>query len=214
MQESPLDSVREPGPDITPKNAWQHVWLYPNLVFQTALREFPQKNRFLFFAISGLSVDFLLNGIALIFLKYSLFSLIIAVFGSMLLAYIFSEFLAWLLAKVGLALGGKASYNNLRTVLTWSYVPAVAAAILSVGDLVILSKNLMLSDLPIDSSIVSILLPINSIIQLLLGAWTIVLIIIGVKNVQHFGYPKAILSLIFSVLLIVLFLFILALILS
>ncbi len=214
MQESPLDSVREPGPDITPGNAWQHVWLYPNLVFHTALREFPRKNGILFFALSGLSVDFLLNGIAFIFWKYRLLSLVIAIAGSMLLAYLFSELLAWLLAQVGRALGGSSDSNHLRTVLTWAYVPAVAAAVLSLGDIVVLSKNLLVGDVPIESSIISIILPVSSIIQLLLGAYTVVLIVLGIKAVQPFGYLKATLSLIFSFLLIVLFLFILSIILS
>ena len=209
MQDNPLDAVKEPGPDITSKNAWQHIWLYPKQVFQSALSDFPGKNAYLFFALAGLSLDSLLNALSLIFYEYKMLSLLFAILGSMLFAYILSEFYAWVLSKVGLAIGGKANYQEMRTVLTWAYLPTVFAAILSLGDLAVFAENLLINDVPIESPLISIVLPISDIIQLLLGFWTFVLLAIGIKTVQGFSYFKAIVNMILPIFVIALFIFIL-----
>jgi hypothetical protein len=199
---NPLSSVEEPGPDVSPKNAWRYIWIYPRQVFQSALRNFQGKYVVLIFALSGLSSDYSIVRLSEAFNSSFIITFLYAIAGSMILSYLISELFSWLLCEAGKIFGGHASYKEMRTVLAWSLIPTVGASVLSVGDIIVRVQSSVSQDVPIKSSFLASLLTALSTVQFALGIWTFILLMVGVKTVQNFSYFKSILNMLLPFLVL------------
>jgi len=199
---NPLDSVEEPGPAISSQNAWKYVWFYPRQVFHAALKHFPGKHVVLIFALTGISSDYITLRFSEAFSSSWILNLGFVIAGSMILAYIICQLFSWLLSKSGNIFGGIAGFREMQTILAWSLIPTVAGSILSIGDIAVLIQNAQTGDMAIKSPFISSLLPILSIVQSVLGLWSLILLIIGIKTVQGFFYWKSILNLLLPLLVL------------
>lgn len=120
---------------------------------------------------------------------WQVFTVILTVFLGWLLYYV----LAALLSMVGKWLGGKARTKELLRVVAYSVIPALVRTPFSIIALVVglLSHSASVSSIVSQGTLV-----ITSIIGFILGMWQLVLMVVGISEVQAFSVGKAILSVI------------------
>jgi hypothetical protein len=130
-----------------------------------------------------------------------IFTIIAGAIGGLLSLYVFSG----LLKLTGDWIGGKASYGGIRTVFSWSMVPLVWGMILWIPQLLIFGQEVFSSSTVIfDSSRVFILLAaLFFIIDFVLWAWNVIILVIGLSEVQKFSIWKAIANILLSALLLI-----------
>ena len=130
--------------------------------------------------------------------------------GGSLVVYSLYFISAWIFYYFGKAfLNGKATAKEFRTVIAWSNIPSIGSIIFSFLILVVYGSN-ALSDFYFPISKIEKTVFISfALIQFALSIWTIVIMIIGTKEIQKFSTLKAIsnVSIPFLILIIIFLLF-------
>ncbi|MGB0425168.1 MAG: YIP1 family protein [Flavobacteriales bacterium] len=120
-------------------------------------------------------------------------------------ALIYAALMSW----TGSWIGGKSSTTPIYTVLAYSYIPANVGVILW-GIAVLFIESGALDSISNSNLIEQVLLAIVLIIQVVLGIWSLGLLVIGLSEIQKISIGKAILNVFLPWLVIVLPLIILA----
>jgi hypothetical protein len=110
---------------------------------------------------------------------------------------------AWGLSLTGNWLGGRATTDQLRTVLAWALVPSVASLALLLPQVAVLEDASFRREYGayfIDGSSVLLLCQIG---QLALSIWSVVILLKGIALVQGFGMGKSVLNMLLPGTLIV-----------
>lgn len=128
----------------------------------------------------------------------------ISVFGGALFGWISYYIYAALLSFSGKWLKGKGSTKSLVRMLAYASVPAIAGLILLIPQIAVYGNEVFKADGDTYSGgIVSNILFYGSLVgQIALWLWSLVLIVIGLSEVQKFSIGKAILNLLLPVLFI------------
>ncbi len=188
-----LDIVEEPGPDVTQRNILKHIWLFPTNTLQYILRQMPEKHRNLIYMLAGIvnalnratnqnlgdNQDILLVMVSVVF------------FGA-LSGFVTYNISAWLLQKCGEWLGGKASFSEFKTIVAWSLVPVLCGFLLFIVKYIFFGKELFLSEMEVEKLSYSIGLVVFGILEIVLGLWSVFILIRGVSLIQSFILRKAI----------------------
>lgn len=111
---------------------------------------------------------------------------------------------AWGLSWTGSWLGGRATTDQLRTVLAWALVPSIASLALLLPQVAVLEDDSFRREYGayfMDGSSVLILCWIG---QLVLSTWSVVILLKGITLVQGFSLGKFILNMLLPGMLVVL----------
>jgi hypothetical protein len=110
---------------------------------------------------------------------------------------IFATILAWF----GRVIGGVGKYKEVLAAIAWSMVPSIAAVAVTVFSIGFLGLEGLMGG-RILSNHESIVLIVASVLKLVLGIWSIVLLINGLSIAHRFSIGKAILNLFLPILAI------------
>ncbi len=198
-----LDLVEEPGPDVRPANILLHIWIFPTAVYRYILKHVPERY---------VGVLFMMQGIAHALNSASgqnmgdnqnlLWLLAAAVITGMVGGYVFNYIMAWVLWVSGRWIGGKATFSSFKTVLAWSQIPIISSLIFFFIKFAIFGEELFLSNLEIDNIALSIALVASGILEIILGFWSLFILVKGTALIQSFGFGKSLLNVIFPLVLI------------
>ena len=112
--------------------------------------------------------------------------------GGGLMVYAIYYITAWFLHYFGKAfLNGQASAKDFRTVIAWANIPSIASAIFSFIILVIYGSHALSDNYFPISEVERIVFISLALIQAILGMWTLIITITGVKEIQKFSTLKA-----------------------
>ncbi len=189
---------------LTEKELLFSVWMKPRLTFQYIFRYCPEKYVTLFLILSGI-----VNGIERSYrhvsnqTSYTILFFLVVLFFAGIFGVIFGRFYAALLGFTGRWIKGIASSDQLIAVVAWSSIPTICAVLLLIPKVLIFGNEPFSIDFQEQSPIVIISYFIIIAIQLVLSVWSIVILVQGVSLAQNFSIKKAILNVLFSVLIIV-----------
>ena len=102
--------------------------------------------------------------------------------------------------------GGKGNFGKTQIAFAWAMLPMAAGLILTLIGYVLFEEELFTSETPnIDGSdFLTISLWIYGILELVLGVWHIVLLVVTVSQVQNFSIVKSIASIVTGLLILIL----------
>ncbi|AIZ63160.1 hypothetical protein PK28_04680 [Hymenobacter sp. DG25B] len=109
---------------------------------------------------------------------------------------------AWLLSVTGKWLNGQATLSVLKTVLAWSLLPAIFSLVLVVPALAIFGDDVFKSQLVHQSISYQIMWVFYGLCEVVLGIWTLVILVQGISLVQGFTMGRSILNLVLPALVI------------
>lgn len=136
--------------------------------------------------------------------------LLLAVVMGSISGWITSSVYAWGLTIVGRWLGGEADNERFKTVLAWAQVPVIAGLLLLWPILVFLKddsfRELRLTHPLLTSSVFPVLL----LAEVVLGSWSVILLLKGVALIQGFGPTRALANMLLPGALVVAFILLVA----
>lgn len=180
-------------------NPWKTLWTAPSATFTTLIAEDPGYNVLTLSILMGF-------GSALGQLSGSGLNLPQALGLTLLLGPVMGLgelFLgSWLLALVGRWLGGQGDPRTVRTVMAWAGLPNVAALLCWFIMLLLAGEALFTehSDVVMKALSGNHLFVTVATLQMLLGFWSISLLVIGLGIAQRLPMGKALLNLLLAIL--------------
>lgn len=187
-------------------NPWLSMWTHPKTTIRTIVDYNPNYRLFVLSAIYGFislissSQSFAL-GLSVNFFLLMLLCLIISPFWGYLIFSVSSFFIH----ITGKWLKGKAEYKEVRASIAWSNVPMIGNIILW-AILFIVFRQDVLKDFPGSFEITlaqrGVLFTVF-LCQLILSIWIIVLYVNSLSEVQGFSIGKAVLNIIFALILFI-----------
>jgi len=202
---APVSDVEKPV-DIGVLNPWFSMWTRPRATIAQIVARDPTHLVLLLAAISGFSETLDRAsmrsagdtvGVPMIFVLAATAGAV----GGIVTLYVGS----WLLRWTGSWIGGRASPVHIRAAVAWSGVPAVWALLLWIPELALFGSELFTTATPrIDGSVGLLLLFLAfSAIEIVIGAWTLVVALKALGQVQGFSAWKALANGTLAVLVIV-----------
>ena len=189
--------------NLNPKELVYSIWDRPKLTLTYILDKCPEKHVFLFLMLGGVvrSIsrasekgmgDNMSTGGVL---------LITIILGG-LLGWISYYIYAWAMSFTGNWLDGEAEPIKFRTVLAWALIPSISSLIIIIPEIIIFGDDLFRSIPQDQSNFNNISWIVFGLIEMGLGLWTLVILVIGIKLIQGFSTGKAILNVILPGLII------------
>lgn len=187
-------------------NPWLKMWTCPKATIRTIVDYNPDYRLFVLSAIYGFvslistSQSFAL-GLSINFFLLIFLCLIIAP----LWGYLLFSISSFLIYTTGKWLKGKAKYKEVRACVAWSNVPIIANLVLW-AILFGIFKQDILKDFPASFDVTPVQRAILFVVllgQLILSIWIIVLYVNSLSEVQCYSVGKAILNIIFAVILFI-----------
>ena len=185
--------------DLKTDELLTEIWLKPKKVFSYLFKHEPYKYVNPLLLTSGFagalkrtsekSMDF---GVS--------FNFVTVIAGS-LIAFLLYYVVAWIYKFFGSAfLNGKATSRQFRTVIAWGYIPSILTAVTSLLYYMVYGSY---DTVDFESfTPQNIIFWLVALIELSLGVYSIVLIIIGTMHVQKFGVWKALGNIFLPVIII------------
>jgi hypothetical protein len=115
-------------------------------------------------------------------------TLILAIIGGSISGMITYTSYAWGMSLIGGWLGGKASIDQLKTVLGWALVPTITTLLLLIPTLAALSGEVPGVAGPLLSSPLAV---VCAFLQMGLGIWSTVILLKGIALIQKFTIGKS-----------------------
>lgn len=114
--------------------------------------------------------------------------------------YIYSALISW----TGRWLNGNAGTSDVLRIIAYANIPSILALIIMVFQIILVGNSYFQSTIYLDDygTPITIVYYVLAIAQLGLGIWNVFLIVIGVAEVQQFGYGKAFLNVILPIIVI------------
>ena len=129
--------------------------------------------------------------------------LAIAIIAGGLFGWISYYIYAWAMSETGRWLDGSAEPKEFRTVIAWSLVPMVVSLSLIVPELMIFGGDLFKSEIPDNSLGIAMSYIFFGLIEIILGIWSLVIMVKGIAIIQKFGIGYAILNMIIPILILI-----------
>ncbi len=200
---SPFEEFEEPEYNVDPNKLWLSIWYRPKPTFEYILAKEPTKYVNLLFIINGgiLGIDqisaWMLGD------RYSLFMLfLIAIPLGALVGLVFNYLNAWVVSATGKWLGGTADAEQCRAVMAWSIIPTVATLFFLLPKIILLGDGLFTSNDWKNPEYGDTIWYTFNTLETLLGIWGFVLLLIGIKAAQKFGWGMTILNWFLSAIII------------
>ena len=194
-----------------PSNPWQRMWLHPRVTIRAVVSRNKRQTILLLLALSGISRA--LNGASMKNAgdQQDLFTVLsVAVLTGMLsglfTAYLIAPVLRWL----GKCLGGQATTSQVRAALAWGSLPIAASLVLLLPELALFGEEFFKTATPrIDQNeFLHTLLLVFGLVEVTLGIWAVVLIVVAIAEVQVFAVWKSLLSFVLLILMFFVLLFV------
>ncbi len=182
-------------------NPWKSLWRTPSATFRALLEQAPGYNVLMLAMLGGVGTAFgQLSGVGLGQHLDLLPLLLLCLLAGPLLGVIELYLGAWLIARIGRFIGGEAEPAQVRSVMAWAGLPNVVGLLTWLLMLAVLGSDLFMPRTPELMATMSgnRLFLIAALLQMLLGFWSIALLIIGVAAAQSMALSKALLNLILA----------------
>lgn len=205
MNKNQFEEFENEYSNVNPKELVYSIWNQPKLTLMYILDKCPEKYVFLFLVLGGIvrtigKASERGMGDNMSTISVLLYAFILGGLLGWISYYIYS----WAMSFTGNWLDGNAIPSKFRTILAWALVPSIASLILLIPEFIFFGDDLFRSVQQDQSMISSIGWMVFGFIELGLGIWTAVILVIGIKLIQGFGTGKAILNMILPGLLIIL----------
>jgi len=193
--------------DLSDKDIFTKIWTSPRLVFQFLNENYYDKNLYILMVLAGISSAFSRASDKNMGDDYSLLTVlaICIIFGGLLgwlSYYIYAALLSW----TGKWISGEGDTNSLLRMISYAMLPGIASLVLVVPEIAMFGNEIFQSNIDIYSSglLSAIVYFASSTIRLILGIWVIVLLVVGISEVQKLSIGMSILNMILPILVIVL----------
>jgi hypothetical protein len=202
---TPTETVQETI-QLTDRDVFTKLWTSPRKVFRFILENKYDKYMYILLFLAG--VESALNRASssnlgdhshLIFILIG--SLTVGGVFGWLTFYIYNALLSW----TGKWLKGTANTNTLFRIFTYSVVPSVLSLVFLFIEIILFGNGVFQTDFDYLAMGIpaAIFFMIISTIQITLSIWSVVLLVIGISEVQHFSIGKSIVSLLIPAFLII-----------
>lgn len=198
-------------------NPWLTMWVKPRNTIRWILENKPNEMVIILAMLGGFSqaMDRASSKSLGDGLPFPLLILAAAVIGA--ISGIISLYLAGAIFKwTGSWIGGKGSFNDVRTAYAWSNVPIIWALILWIPEIALFGQELFTSVTPqIDANpTLKIALVVFALIESIIGIWAFVIFLKSLGEAHGFSAWKALGTVVLSILVLVVPLVVLAVILG
>jgi hypothetical protein len=115
--------------------------------------------------------------------------------------YIYAALMSW----TGEWLDGKGDTKSLLRIISYGMLPSIVALLLLIPQIAFFGNEIFQSDIDLTNSGLMPIMTfyITALFQVILGFWTLVLLVIGISEVQKISIWKSILNMIFPGLIII-----------
>lgn len=136
--------------------------------------------------------------------------LLLAIVMGSISGWITSSMYAWGMTIVGRWLGGIADNDKFRTVLAWAQVPSIAGLLLLWPALVLLKDESFREVRLAYPLLTSSILPLLLLAKIVLGSWSVAILLKGVALIQGFSPARALVNILLPGSLVVAFILLIA----
>lgn len=179
------------------------IWTKPKQTFEYILKQNPNKFVILLIVLGGIVSAIDRASTKGMGDKMSTASvLLFALIGGALFGWITYYLYAFFMSFTGKWIKGKAEAPQFRTVIAWSLIPSVASLILLIPELLVFGDDLFKSELSSNELWYVLLYSFFGLVELVLGIWTLIILVKGVSIIQDFGIGKSILNVLFPGILL------------
>ena len=189
--------------DIDESTLLKDIWLRPTETLAYILKNCPEKYLTIFFVFGGIASS--INRASNRDMGDTLsttYVLIGAIIGGGLFGWISYYIYAWALSETGKWLDGRTKAITFRTIIGWSLIPSILGLVFLLPQILIFGDDLFRSVPEIDTTLTDTAWVVFAIINLILGIWSMFIMVKGIVLVQDFTTGKAILNMILPVLVI------------
>ncbi len=190
---------------LTDREIFSKIWFSPRRVFKYILYKNYDKYVPALLILGGVSRAFGKAADKGMGDTMSLLGIIgLCVFAGGVVGWFISGIYAGLINWTGKWLKGQGNAKSILNVMAYAYIPSILSLILLVPELSIYGVEVFKTDGDIISAGVSsnILFYSALIIELILGIWTVILLIIGVAEAQKFSIGKSVVNLLLPIFII------------
>jgi hypothetical protein len=199
-----LDIVEEPGPDINEDRLLKTIWLQPRHTIRFILKHCPDKYLWGLLVLGGIAGslgNLAENGLLMNLTGFVAFIATVALGG--IFGPLFNLIFAGLIRMTGRWIKGQADFSQILIVVAWSLVPSIASMVFFLARWVYFGNDIFLGNTDLSSIFNDFFITFTSLADLALSVWSLVILIVGLSEVQHFGIGRAILNLILVFVFIV-----------
>lgn len=210
--EDVLDDFDRNPLKIDEDNLLKKIWLEPTATLSYILQNCPQKNVLLFLVIGGILRVINRASMRDMGDDFSTITILgIALIVGGLFGWMSYYVYAWALSVTGKWLDGKTLPTTFRTILAWSLVPSICTLFLLVPEVIIFGDDLFKSVPENHFPYFDTIFLSFAVAEFVLGIWTLVILVQGIKLVQEFSTGRAILNLLLPGLVLIGFVLVIAL---
>lgn len=203
MEFSPPGDAPAAPPE--PYDPWLSMWLQPRATVRHLVEQRPRYGVLLLTVLGGIagSLDRMAGrdaGDSMALPMVLVFALLFGPIGGLIGLYLG----AWLIGLTGRWIGGTAETEPIRTALAWGNLPNVAGLLLWLPALALVGREMFTAATPALEAqpwLAVFLLPLG-LAWFTLGAWSLVLVVKGIGEVQGFTAWKALGNLLLAGLLV------------
>jgi hypothetical protein len=188
---------------LTEKEIFTKFWTSPRLVFKYINENNYNRRVHLLLILAGIATGFdraesqhLGDTMSLIAILAG--SIILGALFGYLTYYIYAALMSW----TGKWLKGQGDTYSLLRMLSYAMLPSIIALIPLIPRIALLGKETFESNVDVMGSGSPVIYYVSVLFELILGLWTIVLVIIGISEVQKISIGKSILNLLLPGLVI------------
>lgn len=203
MESPPAWETRETIP--APIDPWLSMWLHPRRTVRHLVDQRPGYGVLLLTALGGIaqSLDNMTRrnaGDSMALPVVLLLALILGPIGGLIGLYVG----AWLISTTGRWIGGAAAPAPIRTALAWGNLPTAAGLLLWLPALALIGREMFTESTPSLEAqpwLAVFFLPLG-LAWVVLGVWSLVLLLHGIGEVQGFSAWKALANIALVIVLI------------
>ena len=202
--ENTLDHFEEQN-HLTDKDILTKIWTAPRSIFKYINDSKYDKYTYIFLFLSGVSSAFDRANMKNLGDEMSLFAIIglCTILGGLfgwINFYLYAALCSW----TGKWLNGQGNTNSILRIISYAMLPLILSLILLIPQLLIFGNEIFkeAGELYSDGWISKIIIYTFFLFDLLLGAWSIILLIIGISEVQKLSIGKSIINLLLPVSII------------
>jgi hypothetical protein len=190
---------------LTDKELFTQIWLHPRKVFKYINDNQYDRYVYLLLALAGISNGFDRAVDRNLGDSMSLWGIIgFSVIAGGLLGWISYYLYAGLISLTGKWLKGVGNTSSILRAFSYALIPSICAITLLLLQMSIFGRELFQSGWEFSSGgLLPILIYYSTIVvDLILGVWTFVLVVIAVSEIQQFSIAKSILNMLIAILVI------------
>lgn len=206
MSESPFNRID--AQNHATLNPWRSMWLHPRLTVRHLINTNPRYAVLLLAIASGIcnviseSIDSDLAS------RFNLATILGLLLLTGAVAGIIGLYVGgWLIGWTGSWIKGQASNEHIRTALAWSNVPTLWLLLVWLIMIAATGLEFFANQTPnLDASpLLALVMLAGWIATVVLGIWSLVLLVAGIAEAQGFSIPKAIGNLLLAFLMVLVF---------